>query len=43
MCLAAEDLAFRAQTLSGLQELNERVTRAEKKKMLAEKDLKDAQ
>lgn len=39
----AEDLTFRASSLQSLQDLNERVTRAEKKKMLAEKDLKEAQ
>ncbi|PNW73083.1 hypothetical protein CHLRE_14g618300v5 [Chlamydomonas reinhardtii] len=39
----AEDLSFRAAALSKLQELRERAVRAEKKKLLAEKDLRDAQ
>lgn len=37
-----EDLPFRASSLSRLQELAERAARAEKKKALAEKDLKEA-
>ncbi|KAG2425812.1 hypothetical protein HXX76_013437 [Chlamydomonas incerta] len=39
----SEDLPFRAAALSKLQELRERAVRAEKKKTLAEKDLRDAQ
>lgn len=40
--LLAEDLPFRAESLAQLTELTERAMRAEKKKTLAEKDLKDA-
>ncbi|GIL45964.1 hypothetical protein Vafri_3077 [Volvox africanus] len=38
----AEDLAFRAAALSRLQELRDRAARAEKKKLTAEKDLREA-
>lgn len=38
----AEDLPFRSESLLALTELSERAARAEKKKLLAEKDLKDA-
>ncbi|KXZ51671.1 hypothetical protein GPECTOR_11g123 [Gonium pectorale] len=39
----AEDLSFRASALARLHELRERAARAEKKKQLAEKDLREAQ
>ncbi|KAG2490611.1 hypothetical protein HYH03_011003 [Edaphochlamys debaryana] len=38
----SEDLGFRASALARLQELRERAVRAEKKKTLAEKDLREA-
>ncbi|GLC41141.1 hypothetical protein PLESTB_001795700 [Pleodorina starrii] len=38
----AEDLAFRSSALSRLQELRDRTARAEKKKLTAEKDLREA-
>ncbi|EFJ52573.1 hypothetical protein VOLCADRAFT_103061 [Volvox carteri f. nagariensis] len=38
----AEDLSFRAVALSRLQELRDRAARAEKKKLTAEKDLREA-